>query len=160
MANRVRESLEPADERRLPAPEIARPPHVEAVLRMQATAGNRATSRLIARDPAAPEAVPAEKSGGSGYVMTIEGFGQYEVSSFQTTSKNAILVTFDAGKDAARLMQAATEGRPIKSVTIAIRDRTITLLEVVITSVQQAGDPRMDEPLVSVGFDGKSLEVK
>src|SRR5687768_3460701 len=118
MPSRVREGLEPADERHDKAPEVARPPHVEAVLRMQATAGNQATSRLIARDAAAPEAEPAEKASTVSYGITIAGFGTYELSSFHTESQTKITVTFDAGKDAGRLMQATAEGRPIKSVTI------------------------------------------
>jgi hypothetical protein len=153
MARRVRESLEPADERRVPAPEVAAPPHVQAVLRMQATAGNRATSRLIARDA-------AEKTGTSSYAMTIADFGIYELSSFHVESKTRVTVSFDPGKDGSRLMHAAAAGQPIKSVTISAGGRTVTLTEVVIASFNHAADPARGDTIVSVEFDAKDVDIK
>jgi hypothetical protein len=92
--------------------------------------------------------------------LTVAGFGEYDVSSFETKGTTALGVTFDAGRDGARLLNAATRAEPIASVTITPGSRTITLTEVVIASYQQAGSAEGGEPLVSVEFNGAALEVR
>jgi hypothetical protein len=153
LERRTRERVARRVERAASSPEPVTPASdVDAVLRLQARVGNRLTSRLIARDPRRPRS--------TGHTLTVAGFGEYDLSSFETKGTTALAVTFDAGRDGARLLHAATRGEPIPSVAITAGSRTITLTEVVIASYQQAGSPEGGEPLVSAEFNGASLEVK
>lgn len=133
---------------------------VAAVLRLQALAGNRATSRLVARAPADEPAPAAPGGRATGYTMKVAGFGEYAVASFQAAGKTALAVTFTAGPDSARLLHAASNGDPIASVVIASATHTITLTDAVIASVSQAQPFEGGEPMVSVEFNGVSLAVE
>jgi hypothetical protein len=106
---------------------------------LQESAGNQATRRALARTPTAAAT----------HVMTMDGWGSYEIASLQLEGNTSVKATFDAGKDTSRLMQAATEGRPIRHVTISFSGRTITLTDVVLTSFQIA-----DGTFVSVELNG------
>jgi hypothetical protein len=112
---------------------------------LQESAGNQATMRALARTPTAAAT----------QVMTMDGWGSYEIASFQPEGDTSVRITFDAGKDTSRLMQAATEGRPIKHVTISFNGHTITLSDVVLTAFQIA-----DGTLVSVELNGSKREFK
>jgi hypothetical protein len=112
---------------------------------LQESAGNQATVRALARTPTAAAT----------HVMTLDGWGSYAIAAFQLEGNTSVKVTFDAGQDTARFMQAATEGRPIKHVTISLNGHTITLTDVVLTSFQIA-----DGTFVSVELNGATREFK
>jgi hypothetical protein len=141
-----REDLVPTTGRVAPSPEVVAPMPA-AVLRMQATIGNRATGEVLAR---APEKT-AVKQG-----VSVAGFGEYKLYSFHRDSATRVAVTLDPGDDAAKLFSAASQGQPIKTVTIGHAGHVVTLREVVIASVRHGGEEA--PTLLEVEFDAGSID--
>jgi len=130
-----REDLEPTTGRVETSPEVVAPMPA-AVLRMQESAGNRATADLLARVPARgsgkPEPIPDNVPYGT---MSVEDYGQYQLTSWGIGEKaNQLHVFFDAGRDASRFMVATERGMPIKGIWVYAGSRRIELKEVIIES--------------------------
>ena len=126
---------------------VAQPPDVAAVLRLQALAGNAATSRLLSREAKAPA---PERT------IAIEGMGSSSIVSFSLAGEHGLNVTLDDGPLGPKLNLAATRGDPIPSVTITASGHTYTLSAVRVTSFQLGGAP----VTIAVEFQGESLHVE
>ena len=155
----LREDLAPTTERAVPSlPEgVAAVP--AAILRMQAMIGNRATSGLLARDGRARESAPTKEKPppAPDNTVMVDGLGRYKVHSFNRASDTSVSVMLDAGKDAAKLHAAAGTGKPIATVTITTGGHTITLHNVIIAGIHEAGSPGSD-PVTVVELDAQSTE--
>ena len=134
----------------MPRPAVARSPDVAAVLRMQALAGNAATSRLLAREPKAPA---QERT------ILIEGMGTFALLSFQLSGAKGVTVELADGPVGPRLSQASAQGTTIPSVTIAASGQTLTLTEVLVASFQTGGG-HGSAPAISVELQGASREFR
>ncbi len=85
--------------------------------------------------------------------VTIAGFGEYVLRSFQLNGRSTVAVEFEPGGDTARLFLALTRGEELASVTIRTGTRAVTLRDVRITGFRQEG------ALVTVEFAGAAMEV-
>jgi hypothetical protein len=126
---------------------VSRAPDVAAVLRLQALAGNAATSRLLSREAKAPA---QERT------IAIEGIGSGPIVAFTTAGEHGFRVTLDDGPLGPKLQQAATRGDPIPRATITAAGHTYTLSDVSVASFQIGGTP----PTISVELQGASLHVE
>ena len=122
--------VDPEEEMAEPGFAPARPaPAVAALLRLQATAGNQATRRAVAR---ATETAPPVKD----RTAVFEGVGEYKVMSFSFDGRNEVALTIEAA-DTSRLLQLSQTGAPVKTVTIGSGGHALTLHEVMIAGFQQ-----------------------
>jgi hypothetical protein len=134
-----REDLEPTTGRVAPSPEVVAPVPA-AVLRMQESAGNRATADLLARVPARgsgkPEPVPDNIPAGT---LDVDGFGVYQASSWAARGKaNELTVWIPDSGDSARLFVASHRGEHIKRIWLYSGSRRITLTDVLIVTARAA----------------------
>jgi hypothetical protein len=124
-----------------------------AVLRMQATAGNRATRDLLARDPvqAKPKAL---------YTMTIAKHGAFPLLAFAlgNSERDDIRVTL-ALSDGARLQGAALTDS-FRTVTITGPTLTITLTDVVISNYSVSGGTGGQDAVVDLALNAQKREFK
>jgi hypothetical protein len=120
------------------------------VLRLQAFAGNAATSRLLAREAKAPE---REQT------IVIEGMGGGSVVAFTTAGEHGLRVTLDDGPLGPQLYRAASRGDLIPSVTLTAAGHHYTLRGVMVESFQQGG-PDQGSPTFQVEFQGESRHVE
>jgi hypothetical protein len=88
--------------------------------------------------------------------MTVAGVGSFELLSFTLREPASVAVVFDAGRDGARFMRAAAEGRSFESVTIPVGARTITLEDVVVTSIHVPERHGDDGFVLSLELSGSS----
>jgi hypothetical protein len=148
------EDLAPAVERAIPSPVEAVAAMPAAVLRMQATAGNRATSDLLARAPAAKEKPKAA------YSMSIPKVGDFPVLSLvlPNNDRDDIHVTLSQA-DGAKF-QGPGLNASYPTVTIKAGAVTITLTDVLISGYTLSGGSLGEEPLVELSLNAAKREFK
>jgi hypothetical protein len=156
-----REETEARRAPQAPAPAFA------ALLRMQATAGNHATSRYLeqarlARAPSETQPPPAKEQprGEAGEsTATIDGLGHVKIHSFQWDGRNGVTVTMDVDGNGPVLSRKASGGERIATVTITNGAVTITLTDVLITSYQVSSSGGAGKPTAQVSFEGAKVKV-
>src|SRR4051794_15109106 len=97
-------------------------PAVAALLRLQASAGNHATTRLL-RDARETEEISA---------AMFSGLGTYEVRSARLREPKSLQLTRPPSEAGPLLMQRSTTGEPIAKAEISLGVRTFTLTEVLV----------------------------
>jgi hypothetical protein len=145
---------EPEDEARR---EAARPPASvapmpAAVLRMQATAGNRATSDLLARDAVKEKPKAA-------YTMTVPKMGDFPLLALMlpNNDRDDMRVTLSLSDGAKFQGPRLTATYP----TITIKGTiTITLTDVVIAGYTLGGGTLGEEPIVEIALNAAKREIK
>jgi hypothetical protein len=119
---------QPEREALAPAPR----PEASAVLRLQRQIGNHATSRLLAREAAAP---PAS--------LTTKEFGDIPLLSWTSPDGNTVSVTFELDDRAAKLARAASDGKVLPTAVIHIHrggeHGTITMTGVALAGQRTEG---------------------
>jgi hypothetical protein len=147
---------EPEDEalRVAARPPASVAPMPAAVLRMQATAGNRATSDLLARAPAAKEKPKAS------YSMSIPKMGDFPVLSLvlPNNERDDIHVTLSQA-DGAKF-QGPGLNASYPTVTVKAGTVTITLTDVLISGYTLSGGNLGEEPLVELSLNATKREFK
>jgi hypothetical protein len=152
----LREDLAPTTERAVASPPEVVAPMPAAVMRMQATAGNRATTELLARAPAKDKPKAAAR-----YTMTIAKLGEFPLTSVQLGhgDRDDIVVTLGMSDERGRLHgPALTAVYP--TVTIATSSVTITLTDVLISSIDFKDDPAGEEAVVTVALNASARKIK
>jgi hypothetical protein len=139
------------------SPEVVAPMPA-AVLRMQATAGNRATSDLLARAPD-KGAVKEKAKAKATYTLTIPKRGEFPAQSLTMGNhdRDDIYMTL-ALEHGMRLQDATSDFFP--TVTITSPSFTITLSEVVISAFSISGGTYGDEAIVTIALNAKKKEFK
>jgi hypothetical protein len=136
----------------VPRPVPAPSPDVAAILRMQAGAGNAATSRLLAREEAK---APAQER-----TIVIEGVGTLPVLSFQLVRDKGVSVQLEDGPAGPKLFQASSTGTPFPSATLAVSGgHTLVLTDVLVMSFSYGGN-HGEKPTISIELQGASREFK
>jgi hypothetical protein len=140
-----------------PVTVVASPPAVvapmpAAVLRMQATAGNRATTELLARDPVKekPKAL---------YTMSIPKMGDFPLLALMhpNNERDDIRVTLSLS-DGAKFQGA---GLTATYPTVTIKGPiTITLTDVIIAGYNISGGSGGEEPIVELALNAAKREFK
>jgi hypothetical protein len=143
------EGLAPAVEPAMPAVVAPMP---AAVLRMQATAGNRATTGLLARDAVKEKPKAA-------YTMSIPKLGDFPVLSLHLpmNDRDDIRVTLSMSDGAKFQGPGLTAGYPTITLKGAI---TITLTDVVIAGYTMTGGTPGEEPIVELSLNAAKREIK
>lgn len=127
-------------------------PMPAAVLRMQATAGNRATSELLARDAVKDKPKAA-------YTMSIPKLGDFPLLALMlpNNERDDIRVTLSMSDGAKFQGPGLTATYP----TIVIKGAvTITLTDVVIAGYSLSGGTLGEEPIVELSLNAAKRELK
>lgn len=150
------EELVPHAEPAERAPEVVAPMPA-AILRMQASAGNRATSDLLAR---APDKGAVKEKPKSAYTMSIPKVGDFSVIALMlgNSDKDDIHVTLSLEDGAKFQGPGLTANYP--TVTIKAGSVTITLTDVIISGYSVSGGAHGDDALVDLALNAQKREVK
>jgi hypothetical protein len=135
------------------SPELVAPMPA-AVLRMQATAGNRATSDLLARAPTKDKPKPK-----AAYTMSIPKFGDFPVLALMlgNSDKDDIRVTLSVGDGAKFQGPGLTAVYPTVTIKGAV---TITLTDAMITGYSVSGGTFGQDAVVEIAFNAQKREIK
>jgi len=136
------------------SPEVVAPMPA-AVLRMQAAAGNRATSDLLARD-----AVKDKPKTKAAYTMSIARYGDFPLLALNLPNRDEddIVVTLDLA-DGARLQGRALSDL-LRTVTIKGPTLTITMTDVVISGYSVSGGTAGEDAVVMIQLSAQKREFK
>jgi hypothetical protein len=148
----LQEELVPHAEPSERSPEVVAPVPA-AILRMQASAGNRATSELLARDA-------AKEKPKSAYAMSIPKVGDFPLQSLMlgNSDKDDIHVTLSLEDGAKFQGPGLTANYP--TVTIKAGSVTITLTDVIISSYSISSGPVGEDAVVDIALNAQKREVK
>ena len=145
-----------------PAP--ARPREAEAqpadaLLALQRSAGNRAVSSLLARQPVptAPKTGPETKKAAT---MTV-GLGEefvIPVDSMQWDGKTKVTVIFDTNPATSDLFGAYTDGKRFDTGFASTYSLMSRLTEVFISNMSFSGPGGPDEPLTVMTLEAKTVD--
>jgi hypothetical protein len=146
------EDRAPAIEPAVASPMAVVAPMPAAVLRMQATAGNRATSDLLARDSVKQKPKAA-------WTMTIPKLGSFPLLSFQLpgNDKGDVTVSLSVSDGAPLQGPVLTQVFPTVTIKGAV---TITLTDAMITSYSMSGGTFGEEPVLTLAFNAAKREIK
>jgi hypothetical protein len=119
---------------------------VADVLQLQRSAGNRAVSSLLARQPSAEKEKAATMTAGLGDdigVIPIDSFGWGSTGSPGNTGKghsevHEVSITCGLNAAAAAIHQAAAEGRPIPAAFISTQKMTIDFTDVLLSGYSES----------------------
>jgi hypothetical protein len=127
-------------------------PMPAAVLRMQAAAGNRATSDMLARD-----AVKAKPK--AAYTMTVGKMGDFPLLALMlpNNDRDDIRVTLSMSDGSKFQGPGLTATYPTITIKGAI---TITLTDVVIAGYTISGGTLGEEPIVEIALNAAKREIK
>jgi hypothetical protein len=152
------EELVPQAESPEPSPAVVAPMPA-AILRMQAAAGNRATSELLARAPdkGAVKEKPKPKSAAT---MSIPKMGDFPVLALviPRTDRDDFDVTLSQEDGAKFQGPGLTANYP--TITIKTGAVTITLTNAVITGYSLSGGTLGEDALVNIAFNAEKREFK
>jgi hypothetical protein len=151
-AERERDDLTPAADQALVSPPAVVAPMPAAVLRMQATAGNRATTGLLARDAVKDKPKAA-------YTMTVPKMGDFPLLALMLPSndRDDVRVTLSMSDGAKFQGPGLTASYPTITIKGAI---TITLTDVVIAGYNLTGGTLGEDAIVELSLNATKREIK
>lgn len=152
-AERERDDLTPAADQAVVSPPAVVAPLPAAVLRMQATAGNRATTGLLTRDATKEKPKAA-------YTMSVPRMGDFPVLSLvlPNNERDDIHVTLSQADGAKFQGPGLNANYP--TVTIKAGAITITLTDVLISGYTLSGGTLGEEPIVELSLNAAKREFK
>ena len=185
--SRKRREDEAAPEAARPQAPVRAPSPAEQVLALQRSAGNQAVARTlaVARDAKAPPKPEdkGEEQRKSAVSIEISGLGTIDLESLQIEGQRgpgsggqgrgrpheregeqkprmAVSATMRMNDKAAELQRALLNGKPFDSVVMRIGTLTVTMKNVMLTSVSVSGAGGAGEEIVSFSLEGEEPEFK
>lgn len=143
--------------------EPERPPAESTVLQLQRTAGNRAVSALLARQPAPADTAPKPADSKKAAQMTV-GLGADDefvipVDTIQWQYEKAVTVSFGAGNPAVSDLYLAWEqGRRFATGFVSTRGQMARLTDVTIQSMSHVTTG--DEPVAVMSLLAEDVKLE
>lgn len=162
---RRHDHAEPRREDRDPPRREPEPRPAEAVLELQRSAGNRAVSALLARQPAPAEAKPGKSRAATSTLGLGEDLGVIPVDSAslgqpdQDGNVHDLTVTFVNNPAVPLIQQAMLSGKPIPEGFYSSTALKLVLEDIVITSMTFLEDPEGGQIVtLSINFAASKFE--